>query len=150
MFITLPLKNILLNIKYINLNIKTIAVIFNIIIIEIKYLFKLNIEFFFGDLGMRNNKRKRWYDSNPRLALLLNLLKNQDKECRDNIINHLKEIITKYDDTLIDRHVVDFPMTEKRRWYDQDPYSWLVINSIKYADKELIKRIISYLTTQLH
>ena len=98
---------------------------------------------------MRDNNRKRWYDSNPRLALLLNLLKNQDKDCRDDLINELKDIIIHYDDTLIDRHVVEFPMTEKRRWYDQDPYSWLVINSIKYADKELLSRIIKHLTTRL-
>ncbi len=96
-----------------------------------------------------NNSNKRWYDSNPRLALLLNLLKNQEKKCRDDIINELKDIINDYDDTLIDRHVSEFPMLEKRRWYDKDPYSWLVINSIKFADDVLITRIINHLTTRL-
>ncbi len=93
--------------------------------------------------------KKRWYDDNPRLALLLNLLKNQDKKLRDEIINELKEIINSYDDTLIDRHVSEFPMLEKRRWYDKDPYSWLVINSIKYADKYLLEDILNHLTTRL-
>ena len=102
-----------------------------------------------GDPEMRKDNKKRWYDDNPRLALLLNLLRNQDKGCRDNIINELKDIIIYYDDSLIDIHVVDFPMTEKRRWYDKDPYSWLVINSIKYADNELLSRITKHLSNRL-
>lgn len=98
---------------------------------------------------MEKDNKKRWYDSNPRLALLLNLLKKKDKDCRDKIINELKDIIIYYDNSLIDRNVVDFPMTEKRRWYDKDPYSWLVINSIEYADDELLPRITKHLSNRL-
>ena len=102
-----------------------------------------------GNNKNRSKGNKRWYDSNPRLALLLNLLKNKEPISREEIINELKEIIVKYDEGLIDRHVSEFPMSEKRRWYDRNPYSWLVINTIKYADSILTERIVRHLNKRL-
>ena len=54
-----------------------------------------------------------------------------------------------YDNELIDRHVLEFPMTNRRRWYDKDPYSWLIINALKYANKDLITDVILYLKGKL-
>ena len=42
---------------------------------------------------------------------------------------------------LIDKYVMDFPMGLKRRWYDKDPFSWLIINSLKYANKNLLEKV---------
>jgi len=76
-------------------------------------------------------------------------LKNKDKISRDTIINSIKDIIMDYDPELTDRHVIDFPLAKKRRWYDTDPYSWLAINTLEYANEELIKIIIIYLNKKL-
>ena len=54
-----------------------------------------------------------------------------------------------YDNELIDRHVLKFPMTYKRRWYDKNPYSWVIINALKYANKDLITDVILYLKGKL-
>ena len=61
----------------------------------------------------------------------------------------IKDIIMDYDNELIDRHVLKFPMTYKRRWYDKDPYSWLIINALKYANEDLITDVILYLKGKL-
>jgi hypothetical protein len=49
----------------------------------------------------------------------------------------------------MDRWVMEFPLTTKRRWYDKNPYSWLVINSLKYSEKKLMNRVITYLNKEL-
>ena len=38
------------------------------------------------------------------------------------MILDMKDIIMDYDNELIDRHVLECPMTCKRRWYDKDPH----------------------------
>ena len=57
----------------------------------------------------------------------------------------MKDIIIDYDYELFNRHVLEFSMTHNRRWYDKDPFSWLTINGLKYANKELLNKIITYL-----
>ena len=57
----------------------------------------------------------------------------------------MKDIIIDYDYELLNRYVIEFPMTYNRRWYDKDPFSWLIINGLKYANKELLNKIITYL-----
>ena len=76
-------------------------------------------------------------------------LKDLNKQDGEEIIHGMKNLILNYDDELMDKHAVEFPMTCRRRWYDKDPYSWLVINSLKYADKDLITDIILYLKEKL-
>ncbi|MBN2322552.1 MAG: hypothetical protein JXQ30_02360 [Spirochaetes bacterium] len=92
---------------------------------------------------------KRWYDKNKTLANLLGVLKSQDPADKERIVSEMKEIIMEYDQGLMDRWVLEFPLTTKRRWYDQNPYSWLVINSLKYADSRLLGGIILFLKNEL-
>ena len=98
---------------------------------------------------MNNTLKNRWYDKYPDLRDCIEKLENLKKRKRDKIMLDMKDIIMDYDNKLIDRHVIEFPMTYKRRWYDKDPYSWLVINSLKYADEDLITNIITYLKKRL-
>ena len=90
---------------------------------------------------MKDNSDNRWYDNNPDLKEFLYKLKTSSKENQEKIFNDIKDIIMNYDDYLVEKHVMEFPLTEKRRWYDKDPYSWLAINSLKYLDSEAIKKI---------
>jgi len=96
-----------------------------------------------------NTPDKRWYDKNKNLASLLGILKARDPCDQEKVVAGMKEIIMGYDQDLMDRWVLEFPLTTKRRWYDQNPYSWLVINSLKYADSRLLGGIILFLKTEL-
>jgi hypothetical protein len=100
-------------------------------------------------LCVYTDDNNRWFDKYPNLRKSIDKLEDINKRDRDEIIRGLKDIILKYDDELIDRHAVKFPMTSARRWYDQDLYSWLIINSIQYVDEDLIIDIILYLNEKL-
>ena len=93
--------------------------------------------------------KNRWYDKYPDLSDRIEKLKDLKKRERDIIMLDIKDIIMDYDNELIDRHVLKFPMTYKRRWYDKDPYSWLIINALKYANEYLISDVILYLKGKL-
>ncbi len=92
---------------------------------------------------MKDNSGNRWYDNNPELKAFLQLLKFSDKANQDTIFNDIKDILMNYDSDLVEKHVMEFPLTEKRRWYDKDPYSWLAINSLKYLDKPAVDEVIN-------
>jgi hypothetical protein len=94
-------------------------------------------------------KAKRWYDAIPELKDFLERLKDLSKEKRDDIFDGIKKLDKNFDSKLIDRHVLEFPLNLKRRWYDQDPTSWLMINALKYADGPLLKKVIDYLKLRL-
>ena len=92
---------------------------------------------------MKDNIENRWYDNNPELKDFLHLLKMSEKTAQDTIFNDIRDIIMDFDSNLVEKHVMEFPLTEKRRWYDQDPYSWLAINSLKYLDSSTIDKVVS-------
>jgi len=99
---------------------------------------------------METGNGKRWYDNYPGLGLLLNKLKNINETKRGNVLNGIKKIIEKHDPDLVDRRVMEFPLSvKKRRWYDKDPYSWLAINSLKYAGDGIKTKVIEYLREKL-
>ncbi|MDY6933053.1 MAG: hypothetical protein SVZ03_02370 [Spirochaetota bacterium] len=86
----------------------------------------------------------RWYDKNPELSELFEQIKECNKRRRDEILLDVKNIIVESDPELIDRHVMEFSLDLKRRWYDKDPISWMIINGLKYADDKLIEQIVEY------
>jgi hypothetical protein len=92
---------------------------------------------------------KRWYDAIPELREQIERLKSIHKDKRDRIFDGIKHLETDFDSKLIDRHVLEFPMNLRRRWYDQDPTSWLMINALKYADRPLLDRVVAYLKHKL-
>jgi hypothetical protein len=101
-------------------------------------------------MSMEKGNGKRWYDNYPGLGLLLNKLKNINETKRGNVLNGIKKIIEKHDPDLVDRRVMEFPLSvKKRRWYDKDPYSWLAINSLKYAGDGIKTKVIEYLREKL-
>jgi len=95
------------------------------------------------------SKTKRWYDAVPELRDQIERLKDLNKEKRDKLFDGIKKLESDFDSKLIDRHVLEFPMNLRRRWYDQDPTSWLMINALKYADRPLLQRVIDYLKQKL-
>jgi hypothetical protein len=94
---------------------------------------------------MRVDDNNRWYDKYPDLQKSIEKLKDLDKAERDEIIQGIKDLILNYDEELIANNAMEFPLGCRRRWYDSDPYAWLVINSLQYVDEDLITDIIIYL-----
>ena len=91
---------------------------------------------------MKDNSENRWYDSNPELKAFLRLLKISNETVQDIIFNDIKDIIMDYDSNLVEKHVMEFPLTEKSRWYDKDPYSCLAFFSLKYLDSSAIDKVV--------
>ena len=98
---------------------------------------------------MSKINKNRIYDNIPELGELIEKVKHLSKSYKKEIFIELKKIIMDYDSELFDKHALDFPMGFKRRWYDNGPHSWLVINSFKYINEELSNIIIDYLKKKL-
>lgn len=97
-----------------------------------------------------NRRIRRWYDKYILLAKYLDSLKNLDFKKRDKLIRGVMYRIKDSNPQLLQKFVLDFPLTIKRqRWYDTDPYLWLIVNGLKYADHKLIKQVIAYLAKHI-
>jgi len=99
---------------------------------------------------MNGDENNRWYDKYPDLRKYVDILKSLNNQDRDEIIQSMKEIILNHDEELIDKNAMEFPIICRRRWYDKDPYAWLVVNSLKYAEEDLITDIIIFLHEKLY
>jgi hypothetical protein len=95
------------------------------------------------------DKKNRWYDNYPELAKYIEKMKEIDKEKRDSIIIMIKNFIIENSPDIIDKNVMDFPMGLKRRWYDKDPFSWLIINSLKYANLDILNQVTELIKKNL-
>lgn len=92
---------------------------------------------------------KRWYDSH-RVGKQLDLLKSMAKKQRDPIVLIIMQIIKKYGSSFIDDAVIEFPLEpHQRRWYDEDPYLWIMFNGLQKADEKLLDEIATYLEDTL-
>ena len=89
------------------------------------------------------NKGKRWYDGNPALSGCIEKLKTADREYVERLMTDIENIVMKHDASLFDKHVMEFDI--KRRWYDKNPYTWIIINSLRYASADLIDEVVAYL-----
>jgi hypothetical protein len=95
------------------------------------------------------SQNNRWYDSNRELCKLIDQIGTLKAREREKILLQIKEIIMKEDSELIDSHAMDFPLSFKRRWYDQDPFSWLIINCLQYANDEVLKQVVTLLVSKI-
>jgi hypothetical protein len=93
---------------------------------------------------------KRWYDKHRKLGKLLDNFKGMRKYKRDKLATGIIGIIKEHDGMLIDDKVMEFPLDlPQRRWYDKDPYLWLIFNGLSQADKKLLKNVTAYLEKQI-
>ena len=69
---------------------------------------------------------------------------------RHRLVQGMMCLIIYYEDDLLDRFVLDFPLEpDNGQWYDQDPYLWLVINGLQYGNPSLQRQIAAYLAEEL-
>jgi hypothetical protein len=89
---------------------------------------------------------KRWYDAHEKLALLLEWLKNASPSDRETVVAGVLEIINDNAATLLEKYLLDFPLDQKRRrWYDQDPYLWLMVNGLEHASMRLLAKVTAFM-----
>jgi hypothetical protein len=98
---------------------------------------------------MQNTFHNRLYDKYLDLSYLIEKLKYLKKQERDKIISALKDLIMDYDNDFIGKHVLEFPLPNRRRWYDEDPLSWMVIHVLKYAEEDLLNKVNDFLKSNL-
>lgn len=88
----------------------------------------------------------RWYDKYEKLGKHLDSLKEMEPIKRDNLIKGIMVIIKEENPDLLEDFVMEFPKEiRRRRWYDHDPYLWLLINGLKYGKEKLLKKVTVYL-----
>ena len=90
---------------------------------------------------------KRWYDQHPIIGKKLDAFEEMDATLKDHLIKGVMVIVTNYDPGLLSyEKAFEFPLSIKRdRWYDSDPYLWLMFNTLMMADEELLQSISDYL-----
>ncbi|MEW6428726.1 MAG: hypothetical protein AB1568_11905 [Thermodesulfobacteriota bacterium] len=92
---------------------------------------------------------KRWYDQYGDFGRCLDGLKDTNRWDRDRLIRGIMELIREHSPDLLDRFVLEFPLDiSRKRWYDKDPYMWLLMNGLRYADAPLRDRITAYLLAE--
>ncbi len=94
--------------------------------------------------------KNRWYDKHEDLAKHLEALKTLPKKRLNEILKDLITFARLLHPTLFEEHLLEYPLDMKRRrWYDDDPYLWIVVNGLRFADDEIIKKIVAFFDKQL-
>ena len=93
----------------------------------------------------------RWYDKYDNLKFHLDSFKEMDLELRDKLIKGVIGIIHKECPALLaSENAFNFPLDlKRRRWYDKDPYLWLLFNTLKNADEKLLEIVTAYLKEEV-
>jgi hypothetical protein len=101
-------------------------------------------------MGTKQSEGKRWYDRYPRLRTCLERFQTMGQRDRDGVIKGAMAIIKEKMPDVFDRFALDFPLDVlRRRWYDQDPYLWLLFNGLSVAEKEMIQLASEYLESAM-
>ena len=84
----------------------------------------------------------RWYDRHEKLAKYLDGLKDMDPDIRTHVVRRLLSALRAEHPQLVSADsVLEFPLDfRRRRWYDKDPYLWLVMNGLSNAPHDFLGR----------
>jgi hypothetical protein len=98
-----------------------------------------------------NTQNNRWYDEHKDLANFLELFKDMKDDVRDKHISAVISLIKQLDpDALSFDKAFNFPLDiKRRRWYDSDPYLWLVINTLELVNQAVLDAVIDYLKNNI-
>lgn len=88
----------------------------------------------------------RWYDKHERLGRNIDQMKGMSRSQLDPILQGILDIIKDFNPTLLDDFVMEFPMDMyQKRWYDNDPYLWIIINGLSFGTEDLWKSVATWL-----
>ena len=91
-------------------------------------------------------RKNRWYDKYERLAICLERFKGMPHASRDRLIAGVFDILRQTNPDILEKQFIKFPLEIlRRRWYDKDPYLWLLFNGLKFVDTEVLEMVTSYL-----
>ena len=77
-------------------------------------------------------------------------MKDMNAGQRDVLIKGIMDIIKKHSPDLMDKFVMDFPLElSRKRWYDSDPYLWLTVNGLQYAEPALLETVTLYMEEKM-
>ena len=92
----------------------------------------------------------RWYDRNRKLKYYLESLQGLSRPLRAKIVREIMEVVRACDGALLDRFAGEYPLALRRqRWYDQNPYLWILFNGLEHASDEVIAKVIEYFENTL-
>ena len=94
----------------------------------------------------------RWYDKYRELGGKLDSISGMDPGLRDPLVKGIIDLIQEHSpDLLSSEKAFKFPLeTNRRRWYDSDPYLWLLFNTLKSANIDLLQLITDYMEENLN
>ena len=105
-----------------------------------------------ADMNPKNpvKSRNRWYDRHEKLGVQLEALKREKAKKREKIVAEVLAIINDEAANLLEKYLLDFPLDQKRRrWYDKNPYLWLMVNGLQHAGPKLLKKVSAYFDKEL-
>ncbi|MBN1758786.1 MAG: hypothetical protein JW863_10730, partial [Chitinispirillaceae bacterium] len=95
-------------------------------------------------------KKNRWYDKHESLANHLESLKKMPKRQLNEMLKDLITLARLLRPSLFEEHLLEYPLDlKKRRWYDDDPYLWLLINGLRFAEDDIILKVVAFFDKQV-
>ena len=95
-------------------------------------------------------KKNRWYDKHEELANHFEALKSMPPDQLEEMLKDLIALGRLLDPNLFEEHLLEYPLDlKKRRWYDDDPYLWLVINGLRFANDDVINKVVAFFDKQM-
>ncbi len=86
-----------------------------------------------------NQQYKRWYDHDPVLLKVIELLKNYQEELKSQAIVFLQKIEEKVSKETIDRFYEMVKPVNGNRWYDKDPIISKTVELLRVVPPEVQK-----------
>ena len=89
---------------------------------------------------MTETKYKRWYDHDPVLLEVINLLKDYQEELKAQAEEFLKKIEEKISKDTIDRFYEMVKPINGKRWYDKDPIISKTVELLRIVPPDMQKQ----------
>jgi len=89
----------------------------------------------------------RWYDKDKEFAESIHKLRDAQEPERDIWVKDIINIIQEHEpESFSVEKQLTFPIKLlRRRWYDSDPYLWLIMNSMEHLKQPTLLKIKLYL-----
>ena len=93
---------------------------------------------------------RRWYDNNKELSRVLNDIKSLETDLRIQVVQGVLNLVNNANPNLIENFIANYRFDIfKNRWYDEDPYLWLIYNGLYYGDEKLKNDVIEFLKQKI-
>lgn len=85
---------------------------------------------------------KRWYDHDPMLLKVINILKDYQEELKEQAVIFLDNLEKKVSKEAIDKyyHMIK-PISGGSRWYDKDPVISKTVELLRVVPKEVQQKV---------